>query len=150
MKKNEQIIVVKIGGSTLGSHDTTLEDVVALQKRSIPVVIVHGGGKVITDWLAKQGVAAKFVRGERTTDKPTLDVATAVLAGLVNKELVAAINGLGGKAAGISGVDGKLVASTVKNPEMGFVGGITGIDLSLLTALLQSGFIPVKKTSRKS
>jgi len=139
-------IVVKIGGSTLGSHDTTLEDVVELQKCGTQVVVVHGGGKVITDWLSKQGVVAKFVSGERTTDKPTLDVAIAVLAGLVNKELVAAITGLGGKAAGISGVDGKLVSSTIKNPEMGYVGGITGTDLSLLNALLKSGFVPVVST----
>jgi len=139
-------IVVKIGGSTLGSHDTTIEDVVELQKRGIPVVIVHGGGKVITDWLSKQGVVAKFVRGERVTDRATLDVAIAVLAGLVNKELVAAINSLGGRAAGISGVDGGLVRSRIKNVDMGFVGGITGIDLSLLKTLLQSGFIPVVAT----
>ena len=76
----EKIIVVKIGGSTLGSNDTTFEDVVELQKRGSPLVIVHGGGKVITDWLGKQGVPAKFVNGERVTDKQALDVAIAVLA----------------------------------------------------------------------
>jgi len=142
----EKPIVVKIGGSTLGSHDTTIEDVVELQKRGRQVVVVHGGGKLITDWLSKQGVPAKFVRGERVTDKATLDVATAVLAGLVNKEIVAAINCLGGKAAGISGVDGGLVRSEIKNAELGFVGGITKIDLSLLNVLLQAGFIPVVAT----
>jgi len=146
MNNKEKIIVVKIGGSTLGSHDTTIEDVVELQKRGRPVVIVHGGGKVITDWLSKQGVPAQFVRGERVTDNAVLDVATAVLAGLVNKEIVAAINGLGGKAAGISGVDGGLVRSEIKNAELGFVGGITNVDLSLLNVLLQAGFVPVVAT----
>ena len=141
-----KIIVIKIGGSTLGSHDTTIEDIVELQKRGRQVVVVHGGGKVITDWLAKQGLKATFVRGERVTDKPALDVAIAVLAGLVNKELVASLNSLGGKAAGISGVDGGLIQSKVKNAEMGFVGNITGVDAGLLDTLLKSGFVPVIAT----
>ncbi|NLE09791.1 MAG: acetylglutamate kinase, partial [Dehalococcoidales bacterium] len=101
-------LIVKIGGSTLGSHDTTLEDIVALQKQGKPVVVIHGGGKLITEWLKKQGVPSNFINGERVTDKLTLEVATAVLAGLVNKDIVSTINNLGGKAAGISGVDGSL------------------------------------------
>ena len=142
----EKIIVVKIGGSTLGSNDTTFEDVVELQKRGSPLVIVHGGGKVITDWLGKQGVPAKFVNGERVTDKQALDVAIAVLAGLVNKEIVADINNLGGKAVGISGADGGLIRSKVRNGELGYVGAVTEVNATPLTALLQAGFIPVVAT----
>lgn len=146
MIKQDKVIVIKIGGSTLGSLDTTIEDIVELQKRGKQLVIVHGGGKVITEWLAKQGVPAKFVRGERVTDKQTLDVAIAVLAGLVNKEIVAAINNFGGKAVGLSGVDGGIVQGKIKNAEMGYVGDVTRIDIAPLNALLQSGFVPVIAT----
>ena len=146
MTTQNKIIVVKIGGSTLGSRDTTVEDVVELQRQDWSLVVVHGGGKMITDWVAKQGIKANFVRGERVTDKPTLDVAIAVLAGVVNKEITAAITALGGKAVGLSGVDGGLIQSEVKNAELGYVGGITSVDLSVLRALLKSGFIPVVAT----
>jgi acetylglutamate kinase len=69
ISKPKKIIVIKIGGSTLGQHDTTIEDIVELQKREIPLVVVHGGGKIITEWLAKQGASTQFVQGERVTDK---------------------------------------------------------------------------------
>jgi acetylglutamate kinase len=139
----KKIIVVKIGGATLGSHDTALEDIVELQKQGKSVVVVHGGGKVITEWLDKQGVPTNFLRGERVTDKPTLEVATAVLAGLVNKDITAAINTLGGKAAGISGVDGSVIEGEIKEKEKGFVGAVTRVNTAVLDALLGSGFIPV-------
>jgi acetylglutamate kinase len=139
----KKITVVKIGGATLGSHDTTLEDLVYLQKKGRPVVVVHGGGKVITDWLSKQGVATSFVRGERVTDGPSLDVAVAVLAGLVNKEIVADINTLGGRAIGLSGADGALLAGIIKDEALGFVGDVRKINTALLETLLEKGYIPV-------
>ncbi len=142
----DKVIVIKIGGSTLGSNDTTFEDIAALQKQGKPLVIVHGGGKVITDWLAKQGVPAKFINGERVTDKLTLDVAIAVLAGLVNKEIVASINNLGGRAVGISGADGGLIQSEIRNSELGYVGVVTKVNTAPLTALLKAGFAPVVAT----
>ena len=140
MKKT---IVVKIGGATLGSHDTALEDIVELQKQGKSVVVVHGGGKLITEWLDKQKVPTNFLRGERVTDKPSLEVATAVLAGLVNKDITASINILGGKAAGISGVDGSVIEGEIKEKEKGFVGVVTKVNTTLLDSLLGSGFIPV-------
>jgi acetylglutamate kinase len=109
------IIVVKIGGSTFGKHEPSVldvgdvEDIVELQGRGIPMVIVHGGGKMITEWLAKQAITTHFVRGERVTDRPTLEVVISVLAGLANKEIVTLLNSRGGKAVGISGVDGALL-----------------------------------------
>ena len=139
----DKVIVVKLGGATLGSHDTTLEDVVYLQKQGKPLVLVHGGGKVITEWLAKQGVPTEFVRGERVTDKATLEVVISVLAGLVNKEMVAAINSLGGQAVGISGVDGALIQGRIKDTELGYVGTVVKVNTSPLEVLLQSGYIPV-------
>jgi len=135
--------VVKLGGATLGSHDTAIEDIVSLQRQGKSLVIVHGGGKLITEWLTKQGVSSRFVQGERVTDRATLEVAISVLAGLVNKEIVAAINSLGGQAVGISGVDGALIQGEVKDIELGYVGRVVKVNLAPLEALLQSGYIPV-------
>ena len=143
MNKLNKVIVVKIGGSTLGKDDTTIEDIVELQKQGKPLIIVHGGGKVITEWLDKQKIPTRFVRGERVTDEPALDTVTAVLAGLVNKEIVANINSLGGQAVGISGVDGALTQSKVRDKEMGYVGAVVKVNPAPLETLLKSGFIPV-------
>jgi len=135
--------VVKIGGATLGDHDPIIEDIVALQARGVPLVVVHGGGKLVTEWSASLGLETRFVRGERVTDRPGLEVAIAVLAGLANKEIVAAINCLGGRAVGISGVDGSLSQSRKRPDDMGFVGEIVNVDPTVLEALLTAGFVPV-------
>jgi len=125
--KSDKVIVVKIGGSTLGRHDTTIEDIVKLQRQGKSLVVVHGGGKLIDEWLSRQEVSTRFVQGERVTDKTTLEVVTAVLAGLVNKEIVAAINGQG----------------RIKDIELGYVGAVVKVNTAPLKALLQSGYIPV-------
>jgi acetylglutamate kinase len=138
-----KVIVVKIGGSTFNSRDTTIEDIISLQKQGKSLVIVHGGGSTITEWLTRQGISTRFVHGERVTDLPTLEVVTAVLAGLVNKEIVAAINSLGGQAVGISGVDGALIQGRMKDKEMGYVGTVVKVNPAPLEALLKAGFIPV-------
>jgi acetylglutamate kinase len=136
-------IIVKIGGSTLGSHDTTLDDLVSLQKKDILPVVVHGGGNKITEWLKKMGVATTFVRGMRVTDAATLEVVIAVLAGLVNKELVASIMSRGGKAMGLSGADGGLIQARVENPELGYVGEVVKVNAEPVKAILNAGYIPV-------
>ncbi len=136
-------VVIKIGGSTLGSHDTTLEDIVALQKQGKPLVVVHGGGKVITDWQSRQNIVARFIRGERVTDRASLDLVVAVLAGLVNKELVVDINALGGRSVGVSGVDGSLIEAKIREPELGYTGTVTKVNTVLLETLLAGGFVPV-------
>jgi acetylglutamate kinase len=138
-----KVIVVKLGGATLGSHDTAIEDIVKLQKQGKSLVVVHGGGKVITDWLEKQGISTSFVHGERVTDKATLEVVIAVLAGLVNKEIVAAISSLGGKAIGISGVDGAFIQGRIKDKELGYIGEVVKVNPAPLQALLKSGYMPV-------
>jgi acetylglutamate kinase len=143
MNQGKNIIVVKIGGSTLGQHDTTLEDLVSLQKQGMTVVVVHGGGKIITDWLAKQGASTQFVRGERVTDKTGLDIAAAVLCGLVNKELTASITRLGGRVVGLSGPDGALLQAQIKVKELGYVGVIEKVNSGLLDLLLNAGYMPV-------
>ena len=138
-----KVIVVKLGGATLDSHDTAIEDIVKLQRQGKSLVVVHGGGKVITDWLEKQGISTRFVHGERVTDKATLVVVIAVLAGLVNKEIVAAISSLGGKAIGISGVDGAFIQGRIKDKELGYIGEVVKVNPAPLEALLKSGYIPV-------
>ncbi len=139
----DKITVVKIGGSTLGNHDTTLDDIVELQRQGKPVVVVHGGGKLITDWLTKLGVPSRFVKGERVTDQPALEVVTAVLAGLVNKDIVASINSRGGRAVGLAGVDGALIEGKIGDPEKGYVGVVTKVNTGILSALMSAGFVPV-------
>ena len=141
--KLDKIIVVKIGGATLGSHDTTIEDIVYLQQQGRLLVVVHGGANVVTKWLTKQGISTRFVDGERVTDRSALDMVTAVLGGLVNKEIVAGINSLGGRAVGICGVDGALIQSRIREKKMGYVGEVVKVNLELLEVLLESGFIPV-------
>jgi acetylglutamate kinase len=139
----EKVIVVKLGGATLGSHDTAIEDMVALQQQGKSLVVVHGGGKLITEWLSKQGISSQFVQGQRVTDKAALEVVTSVLAGLVNKEIVAGINDLGGRAVGISGVDGALIQARIKDREQGYIGTVVKVNCAPLEAILRSGYIPV-------
>jgi acetylglutamate kinase len=139
----KKVIVVKIGGSTLGEHDTTIQDLTELQNRGVAAIVVHGGGKLITDWLGKLGADTRFIRGKRVTDKPSLDVVVSVLAGLVNKEIVAAINRLGGRAIGISGVDGALIEGSIEDAELGYVGSIYRINTAPLAVMLEAGYIPV-------
>ena len=141
--KLDGVIVVKIGGATLGSHDTTLEDMVHLQQQGRQLVVVHGGANKVTEWLTKQGTPTQFVHGERVTDKVALDMVTAVLGGLVNKEIVATINSMGGQAVGICGVDGALIQGRIREKEMGYVGAVVKVNLALPEALLKAGYIPV-------
>src|SRR3990172_4375098 len=137
------ITVVKIGGSTLGQHDTSLDDIAALHKEGRRFVVVHGGGATITEWLAKHGVESRFVRGLRATDAAALEVVVAVLAGLVNTSLVAELEARGARAAGRSGADGALLRARRYNPELGFVGEITAVDAAALRAVVEGGAVCV-------
>ncbi|MBI2305525.1 MAG: acetylglutamate kinase [Chloroflexi bacterium] len=146
-------MVVKIGGSTFtpdspeaarrGQLDTSLEDVVALHREGMRPVVVHGGGKDITAWQERLGLSAQFERGLRVTDRGGLEVAVAVLAGLVNKELVAALTALGGRALGLSGADGGLIRGRIKDPALGYVGEIVSVDPTPLSLAWDMGCIPV-------
>ncbi len=136
-------IVVKIGGSTLGTSDTSLEDLVQLQRQGENVIVVHGGGKVITDWLKIHNIPSRFVNGLRVTDEASLEVVVAVLSGLINKQLVATILSIGGRAIGISGSDGAFIKAKVLNPELGRVGEVAQIDPQPLDALLVAGYMPL-------
>ena len=140
---SDRPVVVKIGGSTLGSHDTTLEDLVALQREGVKLIVVHGGGNVISQWMERQGTIPRFVRGLRVTDAPSLEIVTAVLTGLVNKQLVASCMALGGKALGLSGVDGGLLEARVVDQELGYVGEVTKVNPQPLLQALEGGYVPL-------
>ncbi len=135
--------VVKIGGSTLGAEDTSLEDIVALAESGAHPVIVHGGGALISGWLDRLGLESTFVDGLRATDEEALDVVIAVLRGVVNARLVAQLVALGGNAIGISGLDGGCVRAERYDERLGFVGQISSVDGAFLGSLLDAGLIPV-------
>ena len=140
---SEKIIVVKIGGSTLGVHDTTIKDIISLNEKGFKCVIVHGGGQTITSWMAKQNIRPKFVDGLRITDEASLEIVVAVLTGLINKNLVAEIGTYGGNALGISGADSGLLQAEITRPELGYVGTIRHVDTDPIVTILDSGAIPV-------
>jgi acetylglutamate kinase len=137
------VTVVKIGGSTLGANDTSLEDLAALWREGERLVVVHGGGAVLNEWLRIHGVESRFVRGLRVTDRAAIDVAVAVFAGVVNTDLVARLNSLGARALGLTGVDGAFIRAERCDPELGYVGRVRDIDRAQVDALLDAGFLPV-------
>lgn len=142
-KLDNKTIVIKLGGSLFDTKDTTIDDIVYLQKKGYPLVVIHGGANLVTKWLEKQNVVTRFNHGERITDKPALDMVTAVIGGLINKEIVATIIASGGQAVGISGADGSLIEGKIRNKEMGYVGNPVKINHKVLTAIIEAGFIPV-------
>ena len=113
MAPKDSIIVIKIGGSTLGNSGTTLEDILLLQSKHYKPVVVHGGGKLINKWMVRQGIFPRFVNGLRVTNEDSIDIVIAVLAGVVNKRMVAEISNAGGQAVGLSGIDGLIFESTI-------------------------------------
>jgi len=141
-----QTIVVKYGGSAIGADadsDTTLQDVAALRMVGVRVVLVHGGGKHITNLLHKLNVPTQFVNGYRVTDEATLETAEMALSAQVNKAIVAELAHREVSAVGVSGKDGHLITAAVKDEALGRVGEITRVDPKLLNTLLDAGFVPV-------
>ncbi len=144
-----KIVVVKYGGNAMINDDLkqqVMEDVVLLTLIGAKVVLVHGGGPEITDMLGRIGKQSVFVDGLRVTDKETVEVVQMVLAGKVNKSLVNLIEMKGGKAMGISGIDGHLIEAESKDERLGYVGRITKVNIEPITDLLEKGYIPVVST----
>ena len=142
-------IVIKYGGNAMINEtlkEQVMEDIVLLHLIGVNVVLVHGGGPEITDTLSKIGKESKFVGGLRVTDKETVDVVQMVLAGKINKTLVNKLEINGGKAIGISGLDGHMIKAEMKNKELGFVGKITEVDVTPINDLIEKGYIPVVST----
>ncbi|MCS6813383.1 MAG: acetylglutamate kinase [Cyanobacteria bacterium] len=140
-------IVVKYGGAAMKDSnlkDKVVRDIVFMSCVGLRPVVVHGGGPEINTWLAKLNIEPQFKDGLRVTDAPTMDVVEMVLVGRVNKELVALINQAGGKAVGLCGKDGNLIKARPEGKEgIGFVGEVTSVDVSLLSSLINSGYIPI-------
>ncbi len=146
---NGKCVVVKYGGNAMINQllkEQVMEDIVLLWLIGVKVVLVHGGGPEISETMAKLGKKAEFVNGLRVTDKETVDIVQMVLAGKVNKTLVNMLEMKGGKAMGISGIDGRLIEAEFKDEKLGYVGNITNINIQPVTDLLEKGYIPVVST----
>ena len=142
-------IVVKHGGNAMVSDElrkAVMSDIILLSLVGIRVVVVHGGGPEISDMLKKIGHESRFVDGLRYTDEITMDVVQSVLCGKVNKNLVAQLNRLGGRAIGLCGMDGELFQAERLDEKYGLVGRITGVNPEPVENALMSGYIPVVST----
>ena len=135
--------VIKLGGSTLGAHDTSLRDIAAARREGRPIVVVHGGGATISAWLSRAGIQPRFVSGLRVTDEASLEIVVAVLAGLVNKTLVAELSALGAPAIGLSGADSMLLQARRFDDELGYVGQVVRVNPYAVEELLRLGHLPV-------
>ena len=146
---NGKVIVVKYGGNAMINEELkqqVMEDIVLLHLIGVKIVLVHGGGPEISDLMKRLGMEPKFVDGLRVTDKETVDLVQMVLAGKVNKTLVNLLEMQGGKAMGISGMDGRLIEASPKDPRLGFVGNIDRVNIAPVIDLLEKGYIPVVST----
>ncbi|MBE5750563.1 MAG: acetylglutamate kinase [Clostridiales bacterium] len=146
---NGEVVVVKYGGNAMINpelKEQVMEDIVLLWLTGVKVVLVHGGGPEISDMMNKLGKKSEFVNGLRVTDKETVDIAQMVLAGKINKSLVTYLEAKGGKAMGISGMDGRLIEAKIKDERLGYVGEITKINIQPVSDLLEKGYIPVVST----
>ena len=144
-----KIVVVKYGGNAMiNEHlkQQVMEDIVLLWLIGVKIVLVHGGGPEINELMDKLGKKPTFVDGLRVTDKETVDIVQMVLAGKVNKTLVNLLEMKGGRAMGISGMDGRLIEAKVKNEKLGYVGQITNVNIQPVFDLLEKGYIPVIST----
>ena len=142
-----KVVVIKVGGAAMERAPLArsfAEDVSLLQHAGIEPVIVHGGGPQLTRVSERLGLQTSFVDGVRITDRETLDVATMVLAGKVNTEVVGLLVAGDVPAVGLSGVDGRLaVVRRQVEPDLGFVGEIVGVNTEVLRTLMSTGFVPV-------
>ena len=146
---NGKTIVVKYGGNAMiddALKAQVMEDVVLLSLIGVKVVLVHGGGPEINGLMEKLGKKPEFVDGLRVTDAETMDIVQMVLAGKVNKTLVNMLENKGGRAVGLSGMDGRLIEAAQKDPRLGYVGEVVKIHPAPITDLLEKGYIPVVST----
>ncbi len=138
-------MVIKYGGAAMENaqlKDSVLSDILLLNYVGMKVILVHGGGKEISQWMEKLGKKPQFVEGRRVTDEETLEIVEMVLAGKTNKDLVARLWKLGGKAVGISGKDGELILAKRKEG-LGEVGEVEKVNPRILDILINEGYIPV-------
>jgi len=152
-KYNGKTIVIKYGGNAMISEelkDSVIRDIVLMNYVGIKVVVVHGGGPEINDFLSKIGKKSRFLNGLRVTDEETIDVVQMVLAGKVNKDIVALIDKNGGKSVGLCGIDADLLKSKKlvfeDGSDIGYVGEVVEVNDSIIEHCLNGGYIPVIST----
>ncbi len=146
-------VVIKYGGNAMINENlkaSVMEDITLLKYIGMHPVVVHGGGPDINKALDKFNIKSSFVNGLRVTDRETMEVAQMVLVGKTNKEIVSMLNQMGGKAIGLSGIDGRLIEceqykTTVdgKEIDLGYVGKITNINNKLIELIAEDEYIPV-------
>jgi acetylglutamate kinase len=140
-------IVVKYGGNAMINAElkaAVIQDVILMACVGIRTVLVHGGGPEIEAMLKKTGKESRFVNGLRYTDGETMEIVQMVLCGKVNKDITGLIQRAGGRAIGLCGIDGAMLrARRVSGDDLGLVGEITAVDISILNSALDSGVIPV-------
>ncbi len=144
-----KIVVVKYGGNAMLNEElksAVMKDIVLLNTIGIKVVLVHGGGPEINNMLTRVGKESKFVDGLRYTDEETMEIVQMVLTGKLNKDIAGILLQEGGKAVGISGVDGGLLRAKKTEKDLGFVGEITRVNPEIVNTLLENDFIPVIST----
>ncbi len=144
-----KVVVVKYGGNAMINEDlkqAVMGDIVLLSLVGVKVVLVHGGGPEITDTLKRMNIETRFENGLRVTDKECANVAMMVLAGKINKQLVNLLENTGGKAIGLSGIDGHMLKAKMLDEKLGFVGEITEVNTKPITDMLEMGYIPVVST----
>ena len=146
---NDKVVVVKYGGNAMTNEtlkQAVMQDIVLLSLVGIKVVLVHGGGPEINAMLKKINKQSEFVNGLRVTDKETADIVQMVLAGKVNKSLVNLVENKGGKAMGLSGIDGHMIEAKMKDEKLGFVGEITNVNIQPILDVIDKGYIPIVST----
>lgn len=150
-KYNNKVIVVKYGGNAMKNKslkESVIKDIVLMSCVGIKVVLVHGGGPEIDKALKKIGKTSEFINGLRYTDEETMEIVQMVLAGKINKELVALINNNGGNAVGLCGIDGNMIKSSKKESaiDLGYVGDIDSINSKVIKDSLKNNYISVVST----
>jgi len=147
-KFHGKTIVIKYGGHAMLNQElkeAVMQDVILMKLVGMHPVLVHGGGPEINDMLKRLGIKSSFVQGLRVTDEETMAIVEMVLVGKVNKEIVALINHLGGKAVGFSGQDGNLIEAVKRSGEvdLGYVGDVKRINPEIIQTVIAQGYIPV-------
>ncbi|HGZ70151.1 MAG TPA: acetylglutamate kinase [Nitratifractor sp.] len=146
-KFHKDIVVVKYGGSAQTSHELKVkfaEDIALLHTVGMKPVVVHGGGKSITNLLSDLNIGTEFIDGQRVTTKEVMRIAEMVLSGEVNKDIVSLLNSQGVKTVGISGKDAEFIRAVPKDKKkFGYTGVIDTIDPSIVLNIIDDGFIPV-------
>ncbi len=147
-KFNGKIIVIKYGGSAMLDEELkrkVIEDIVLLKMVGFKPIIVHGGGKEISKWVAKSGMETQFLEGLRVTDEATIELVEMVL-GKVNNELVRLVHSLGVKALGVSGMDGDLLQvdkKIIESGDIGYVGDVKQVNPQVIYDLLDDDYLPI-------